>query len=98
VPRKGQDQLIRAWPRVLRDVPDARLVIVGPDRTNNGCAPGDAVPCPDRVLVTGGVPRDEVPLYSLPRTCSPWPSRTGWPAWTSKDRARSTWSAARGCR
>ncbi|GIH81517.1 glycosyltransferase family 4 protein [Planobispora longispora] len=29
VPRKGQDTLIRAWPRVLRAVPDARLLLVG---------------------------------------------------------------------
>ena len=29
VPRKGQDQLIRAWPDVRRAHPDARLVIVG---------------------------------------------------------------------
>ncbi len=29
VPRKGQDQLIRAWPEVLRSVPDAVLLLVG---------------------------------------------------------------------
>ncbi|GAA3149082.1 glycosyltransferase family 4 protein [Planomonospora alba] len=29
VPRKGQDVLVRAWPRVLRAVPGARLVLVG---------------------------------------------------------------------
>ncbi|MGH3319303.1 MAG: glycosyltransferase family 4 protein [Streptosporangiaceae bacterium] len=29
VARKGQDMLIRAWPRVLRAVPDAALLIVG---------------------------------------------------------------------
>ncbi len=29
VPRKGQDALIHAWPRVLRKVPDAALLIVG---------------------------------------------------------------------
>ncbi|GGS55176.1 glycosyl transferase family 1 [Planobispora rosea] len=29
VPRKGQDTLIRAWPRVLRAVPGARLLLVG---------------------------------------------------------------------
>jgi phosphatidylinositol alpha-1,6-mannosyltransferase len=29
VPRKGQDTLIRAWPRVLRAVPDAALLLVG---------------------------------------------------------------------
>ncbi|WP_433510059.1 glycosyltransferase family 4 protein [Nonomuraea sp. CA-143628] len=29
VPRKGQDQLIRAWPRVLRAVPESVLLFVG---------------------------------------------------------------------
>ncbi|MFC5832482.1 glycosyltransferase family 4 protein [Nonomuraea insulae] len=29
VPRKGQDQLIAAWPEVLRSVPDAVLLLVG---------------------------------------------------------------------
>jgi len=29
VPRKGQDVLLRAWPRVLRGVPDAALLLVG---------------------------------------------------------------------
>ncbi|GAA3010887.1 glycosyltransferase family 4 protein [Streptosporangium longisporum] len=29
VPRKGQDTLLRAWPTVLRDVPDAVLLIIG---------------------------------------------------------------------
>lgn len=29
VQRKGQDTLIRVWPRVVEEVPDARLVIVG---------------------------------------------------------------------
>jgi len=29
VPRKGQDVLLRAWPRVLRRVPDAALLLVG---------------------------------------------------------------------
>jgi phosphatidylinositol alpha-1,6-mannosyltransferase len=29
VPRKGQDTLVRAWPAVLRQVPDAALLLVG---------------------------------------------------------------------
>jgi phosphatidylinositol alpha-1,6-mannosyltransferase len=29
VKRKGQDTLLRAWPQVLREVPDARLLIIG---------------------------------------------------------------------
>ncbi|MEJ5998575.1 glycosyltransferase family 4 protein [Corynebacterium sp. H130] len=29
VPRKGQDQLLKVWPRILQRFPDAQLVIVG---------------------------------------------------------------------
>ncbi|MBZ8178169.1 glycosyltransferase [Corynebacterium poyangense] len=32
VPRKGQDQLIRVWPRVIQRFPRARLVIIGSGR------------------------------------------------------------------
>jgi len=32
VPRKGQDALVRSWPEVLKEVPDARLLIVGGGR------------------------------------------------------------------
>ena len=32
-PRKGVDVLLRAWPHVRAEVPDARLVVVGPSRT-----------------------------------------------------------------
>ena len=77
VPRKGQDQLIRAWPRVLRHVPDARLVIVGPGPDEQRLRRlVMRSPCPDRVLVTGGVPRDEVPLYFAAADVFAMPSRT----------------------
>jgi len=64
VARKGQDTLIRAWPRVLATVPEAVLLIVGggPDRdrleelaTQTGVAPA--------VRFTGPVPWDEIPPY-----------------------------------
>jgi phosphatidylinositol alpha-1,6-mannosyltransferase len=62
--RKGQDTLIRAWPRVLQAVPDARLLLVGggPDReyleelaVRHGIA--------DAVEFTGPVPWAEIPPY-----------------------------------
>ena len=38
VPRKGQDELIKAWPEVLRAVPDAQLKLVGQGRIHNRLA------------------------------------------------------------
>ncbi|RFS85426.1 glycosyltransferase family 1 protein [Actinomadura spongiicola] len=64
VPRKGQDALLHAWPRVLRAVPDAALLIVGG---------GPYLPALRRLAVslgvdgsvvfTGGVPWDELPAH-----------------------------------
>ncbi|WP_405616833.1 glycosyltransferase [Streptomyces sp. NBC_01508] len=57
--QKGQDILLRAWPLVLQDVPDARLVLVGdgPDaaRLRAGAPPS--------VLFAGAV-RDTAPWYA----------------------------------
>ncbi|MFD9871854.1 glycosyltransferase, partial [Streptomyces niveus] len=56
--QKGQDVLLRAWPLVLRDLPDARLVLVGdgPDaeRLRDGAPPS--------VLFAGAV-TDTAPWY-----------------------------------
>ncbi|MEU0697300.1 glycosyltransferase [Streptomyces niveus] len=56
--QKGQDVLLRAWPLVLRDLPDARLVLVGdgPDaeRLREGAPPS--------VLFAGAV-TDTAPWY-----------------------------------
>ncbi|WUH96492.1 glycosyltransferase family 4 protein [Spirillospora sp. NBC_00431] len=64
VPRKGQDALIHAWPRVLRSVPDAALLLVGggPYRADlRRLAVSLGV---DRsVVLTGGVPWDELPAH-----------------------------------
>lgn len=38
VPRKGQDELIKAWPTVLRAVPEAKLKIVGQGRIHGRLA------------------------------------------------------------
>jgi phosphatidylinositol alpha-1,6-mannosyltransferase len=77
VPRKGQDQLIRAWPRVLRDVPDAHLVIVGPGPDEQRLRRlVTRSPCADRVLVTGEVPRGDVPLYFAAADVFAMPSRS----------------------
>ena len=64
VPRKGQDALVRAWPRVLRAVPGAALLLVG-----GGPYRGDleklaaSTGVTESVVVTGGVPWAELPAH-----------------------------------
>ncbi|MEU9018922.1 glycosyltransferase family 4 protein [Actinomadura sp. NPDC048394] len=64
VPRKGQDALIRAWPRVLAKVPDAALLLVGggPYRANlERLAASEGVA--GSVVFTGSVPWEELPAH-----------------------------------
>lgn len=64
VPRKGQDTLIRAMPRILAQVPDAVLLIVG-----GGPYRGDLEKLAERtgvegsVRFTGAVPWEELPAH-----------------------------------
>lgn len=61
VARKGQDTLLRAWPRVLADVPDAALLVVGdgPDaRRLRSAARGL-----DSVLFSGPVSAQRLPAF-----------------------------------
>jgi phosphatidylinositol alpha-1,6-mannosyltransferase len=62
VKRKGQDTLVRAWPSLLRELPDARLLLVGdgPNRARiermvrrRGLQ--------DSVIMTGRVPAEDIP-------------------------------------
>ena len=64
IARKGQDTLIRAWPRVLAEAPDAVLLIVGggPDRDRlEDLAQRTGVS--QAVRFTGAVPWAEIPPY-----------------------------------
>ncbi|MEU6752601.1 glycosyltransferase family 4 protein [Spirillospora sp. NPDC046719] len=64
VPRKGQDALIRAWPRVLATVPDAALMLVGggPYRAElERLAASEGVA--GSVVLTGSVPWEELPAH-----------------------------------
>ncbi|QRY60874.1 glycosyltransferase family 4 protein [Gordonia sp. PDNC005] len=77
VPRKGQDVLIEAWPKVLASVPDARLVIVG------GGPYGDhlreltvSVGVTESVMFTGSVPADELPKHHAMADVFAMPTRT----------------------
>jgi phosphatidylinositol alpha-1,6-mannosyltransferase len=62
VPRKGQDQLIRALPEIRESVDGATLLIVGGgpyrDRLTNLAS---QVGVSDHVIITGSVPFDELP-------------------------------------
>jgi phosphatidylinositol alpha-1,6-mannosyltransferase len=57
VPRKGQDRLVRALPLVLKEVPDAALLIVGG---------GPAMPRLQRLVAELGLGRDVVLTGSVP--------------------------------
>ncbi|TWD83393.1 phosphatidylinositol alpha-1,6-mannosyltransferase [Kribbella amoyensis] len=74
VARKGQDTLIRAWPRVLAEVPAAVLLLVGggPDRARlEKLADGH-----ESVRFTGAVPWTEIPPYLDAADVVAMPSRT----------------------
>ncbi|MFV2176573.1 glycosyltransferase family 4 protein [Actinomadura sp. LOL_016] len=64
VPRKGQDALIHAWPRVLRTVPDAVLLLVGggPYRADLERLAA-SVGVSRSVVFTGSVPWEELPAH-----------------------------------
>uniref|UniRef100_UPI0037CC288E glycosyltransferase family 4 protein n=1 Tax=Nonomuraea gerenzanensis TaxID=93944 RepID=UPI0037CC288E len=74
VPRKGQDQLIRAWPQVLRSVPEAVLLLVGGGpyrRTLERLAAGR-----ESIRFTGTVPAAELPGYYAAADVFAMPCRT----------------------
>jgi phosphatidylinositol alpha-1,6-mannosyltransferase len=75
IPRKGQDTLIRAWPRVLASVPTAKLLLVGggPDRERlEGLARGIS----GSVVFTGAVPWPDIPPYADAADVFAMPCRT----------------------
>jgi len=77
VPRKGQDQLVRALPEIRRRVPGAALVVVGggPDapRLHRLAALADVA---DDVLFTGAVTDAELPAYFAAGHVFAMPCRT----------------------
>ena len=77
VPRKGQDMLIAAWPRISGRVPGAALVIVG------GGPHAEALARLAResgagadIIFTGGVPADDLPGYYAMGDVFAMPCRT----------------------
>ncbi|WP_407317344.1 glycosyltransferase family 4 protein [Isoptericola halotolerans] len=77
VERKGQDTLVRSMPAVLRDVPDARLLIVGdgPDagRLRRLVRDRDLA---DRVVLAGGHPHTAMPAFYAAADVFAMPSRS----------------------
>src|SRR6266498_841200 len=79
VPRKGQDVLIRAWPSVVAQVPDARLLLVGGgsyERRLRRLAA--ASPAADRITLTGEVPWADLPAHYAAGDAFAMPCRTRW--------------------
>lgn len=77
VPRKGQDTLVRAWPRVLADVPGAVLLLVGDGpyrRRLRALAARHGVD--DSVVITGSVPSAELPAHFAAGDVFAMPCRT----------------------
>jgi phosphatidylinositol alpha-1,6-mannosyltransferase len=77
VPRKGQDTLIRAFPDVVRQVPDAMLLIVsgGPYRDKLKALARDSG-VGEHIVFTGSVPYDELPTYYAAGDIYAMPCRT----------------------
>jgi phosphatidylinositol alpha-1,6-mannosyltransferase len=77
MPRKGQDTLIAALPRIRRAVPDTALLLVGggPYRAKLQ-AQADASGMAEHVVITGGVPFAELPLHYAVGDVFAMPCRT----------------------
>jgi phosphatidylinositol alpha-1,6-mannosyltransferase len=77
VPRKGQDTLIRAWPQVLAQVPEAALLIVGggPYASSLRSLATRTVP-PASAIFTGPVPFAELPAHYAAGDVFAMPCRT----------------------
>ena len=82
MPRKGQDTLIRAWPRVQSAIPDAALLVVGggPYRSRLDSMVAEAG-LADSVHFTGTVPWEALPAHYAAGDVFAMPCRTrnrGW--------------------
>jgi phosphatidylinositol alpha-1,6-mannosyltransferase len=65
VKRKGQDTLVKAWPSVVAQLPNARLLLVGdgPNRTSVERL-AKSLEIQDSVIFTGALPWKEVPAFT----------------------------------
>jgi phosphatidylinositol alpha-1,6-mannosyltransferase len=79
VPRKGQDMLIRALPAIRREVPDARLLIVGIGPYEKALRKlAVEMKVADRVVFAGGVSYDDLAAYFRAGDVFAMPCRLRW--------------------
>lgn len=77
VPRKGQDKLIEALPEVRRRVPGAALLIVGRGKYHDELlALAQRHGVAEHVVLTGGVPYEELPAHYAAGDVFAMPCRT----------------------
>ncbi|MFM8597901.1 MAG: glycosyltransferase family 4 protein [Mycobacterium sp.] len=77
VPRKGQDMLIKAWPKILGRVGRATLVIAGGGPHAEALHRlADEVGVASEVVFTGGLPADELPAHYAMADVFAMPCRT----------------------
>jgi phosphatidyl-myo-inositol dimannoside synthase len=76
-PRKGQDMLIRALPRIRQRVPDAALLLVGGGPYESRLRVlAEQLDLTDHVVLTGRVPWDELPAHFVAGDVFAMPCRT----------------------
>lgn len=79
VARKGQDKLVRAMPRIVDEVPEARLLLVGSGpyerRLRQMAARSDVA---DRIVFTGQVPYEELAAHFRAGDVFAMPCRDRW--------------------
>lgn len=77
VTRKGQATLVRAWPKVLAELPEARLLLVG-DGPSRGAVErlARALGVRHSVIFTGSLPWEQIPAYTDAGDVFAMPCRT----------------------
>jgi phosphatidyl-myo-inositol dimannoside synthase len=78
VPRKGQDVLIAALPRIRAAVPDTRLLLVGTGRDRQRLGRLARRHHAEGVVFAGRVPWEELPAYHRAGTVFAHPNRSRW--------------------
>lgn len=78
VPRKGQDRLVAALPRVRRAAPGTRLLLVGDGRLRSSLETAARRHGHDGVVLAGRVPWEQLPAHYRAGTVFAHPNRSRW--------------------